>query len=285
MAIGCALAWAIAVILFRAARRIDPDAINLFKNVVGTALLLATMALIGDRFNWDRSPRDWLLLTVSGILGLAVADTLFLAGLRRLDASVAAVTDCAYAPTVVLLSALVLGEALGAGIVLGAPLIVLGLLLVGWQKKQSLTGITVDRRGVILAIAGVMTTALGLVVAKPALDHSSVIEATTVRLVAGTIALFAYQAVTGRTKKALVLFRPQAMWKIAIPAAVLGTYVAMILWLGGVKYGTASRSALINQSGAIMVLILSSMLGEKVPMRRWIGASIAVGGVCVVVAM
>jgi hypothetical protein len=39
-------------------------------------------------------------LAGSGVLGLAVADSLFLAGLRGVDGSVAAVADTAYAPTV-----------------------------------------------------------------------------------------------------------------------------------------------------------------------------------------
>lgn len=56
----------------------------------------------------------------------------------------------------------------------------------------------------------------------------------------------------------------------------------MIFWLGGMKYGTASRAALLNQSGAIWVLVLSRFAGEVIPMRRWAGAAIALAGVFVV---
>jgi drug/metabolite transporter (DMT)-like permease len=281
MALACALAWAVAVILFQRIRDVDADGVNLFKNVFATALLLGTLAATGGWFDTARSGRDWLLLSASGILGLAVADTLFLAGLRRLDASVAAICECAYAPTVVLLGALLLGERLGVGIAIGGPLIVLGLFLVGYQRAKG--PVVIDRRGVVLAMAGVIGTATGVVVAKPALGRSSLIEATAVRLVAGTLALLAFQLVTGRARKALSLFRPQPVWKLLVPATFLGTYVAMILWLGGMKYGTASRAALLNQSSAIMVLGLSSLLGEKVPRRRWIGAFFAVAGVVTIV--
>jgi drug/metabolite transporter (DMT)-like permease len=65
-------------------------------------------------------------------------------------------------------------------------------------------------------------------------------------------------------------------------ATFFGTYVSMILWLGGMKYGTASRAALLNQMGAIFVLVLSRVSGEAVPARRWIGAAIAVSGVAVI---
>ncbi|NUP09112.1 MAG: DMT family transporter [Polyangiaceae bacterium] len=285
MAIGCALAWACAILVFRRIKDVDAAALSLFKNFVATVLLLLTLALTGGSIEWSRAPRDWILLSASGVLGLAIADTLFLAGLRRLDASVAAITDCAYAPTVVLLSAVVLGEKLGPGIVLGAPLIVIGLFLVGWQRRAAVRPVAIDRKGVALAIGGVMTTALGVVVAKPALGRSSLIEATTIRLLAGTTVLFVFQLVTGRAKPALSLFVPQKLWKLMIPATLLSTYIAMILWLGGMKYGTASRAALLNQSGAVMLLVVSRFLGETIPKQRWIGAAIAIGGVAAVVAL
>ena len=74
------------------------------------------------------------------------------------------------------------------------------------------------------------------------------------------------------------------MVPITIPATVLGAYVAMILWLGGMKYGTASRAALLNQSASVWVLLLSALVGEKIPRLRWVGAGLAVGRVAVVIA-
>lgn len=290
MALVCALAWAGAVLLFRRAASADADGLNLFKNAFASVLLLLTLGAMGIWFQTDRAARDWILLIGSGVLGLAIADTLFLAGLRRIDASVAAVADCVYSPTVVVLSAIFLKEGLGLGVAVGAPLVVLGLLFVGWQPRSArvagerLTP-AVDRKGVILAVVGVLTTAVGVVLAKPALERSNLVEATTVRLLSGTVALFLFQVVTGRAAKALAMFRPQPIWKAIVPATLLGTYIAMILWLGGMKYGSASRAALLNQTGAIMVLVLSRFTGEAVPRRRWIGAGVAVTGVCLVLAI
>ena len=45
-----------------------------------------------------------------------------------------------------------------------------------------------------------------------------------------------------------------------------------------------SRAALLNQSGAIFVLVLSRLAGEAVPLRRWVGAGIAIAGVGVILA-
>lgn len=271
------------MLLFRKLASVDPDAINLFKNVIASVLLLLTMAATGVGFDWQRSSHDWILLGVSGVLGLAIADTLFLAGLRRIDASIAAVTDCVYSPCVIIVSMVWLGERLRVGIWIGAPLVVIGLVLVSLRSKLSKPP---DGAGVALALAGVVTTAVGVVLAKPALDNSALVEATTVRLLFGSAGVFLFQLVTGRVKTGLVLFKPQPIWRHAIPATLLGTYVSMLLWLGGMKYGTPSRTALLNQMGAIFVLVLSRfLLGEAVPRRRWLGAGVAISGVVLVLAL
>ncbi len=280
MALGCAVVWATAVMLFRRLGEVHPVSLNLFKNAVAATLLLLTMALAGLRFDLHRAPVDWLRLVGSGVLGLAIADSLFLAGLRRVDAAVAATADCSYSPTVILISVAFLGEVPRSGFLWGAPLVMLGLLLVVWQPSGAKK---VDGRGLALVLSGVMTTAVGVVLAKPALGRSGLVEATTVRLLAGSLALLAVQLVRGKGREALALFRPQAAWRVAVPATVLATYVSMLLWLGGMKYGTASRAALLNQTGAVVLLVMSRAMGEKVPARRWLGAAVAVAGVAIVV--
>jgi drug/metabolite transporter (DMT)-like permease len=241
------------------------------------------MATLGMSFSRTRSGGDWAILAASGVMGLAVADTLFFAGLRRLDASVVAITDCAYAPSIFLLSALFLGETFRATLLLGAPLVVLGLFLASFRPRRA-DAAPVDRTGLLFSVLGVITTAVGIVMAKPALASSELIEATTVRLLAGTGALLLYHLFARSLPTALVLFRPQRAWKFAVPGTVFGAYVAMILWLGGMRLGSASRTSVLNQLGAIFVLVLSRLLGEHVPKRRWLGAGLAVTGACVVLA-
>ncbi len=279
MALGCALSWAIAVILFRKLGDVPPAALNLFKNAAASVALWLTMLALRIPWNMQRSWSDWLILAGTGVLGLAIADTLFFAGLRRIDASLAALTDCAYAPTVIVLSTLVLDETLGAGIWIGAPLVVLGLWLATWQPRSHAA---VDRRGVALAVLGVMGTAAGAVLAKPRLIGSDLVEATTVRLLAGTLALFVYHLLAGSARAALALFRPQPEWRIALPATLFGTYISMLLWLGGLQVAAASRTALLNPLGAVFVLLFSRFSGERVPRRRWVGAALAIGGAGVV---
>jgi len=275
MALGCGLCWAISVMLFRRMGAVDPWVVNLFKNIVASALLLLTLLAMGRGLDWTRSTEDWCRLAGSALLGLTLGDTLFFAGIQRIGASVAAVTDCAYSPLVVGLSVLLLGETISGGLVLGVPLVVAGLVTVAWNKPGSLR---VDRKGVAFALGGVVASALGVIVAKPALVRSNLIEATTVRLIVGALSLVLVQAATGRLRVSLAVFRPQPLWRALLPASVMGTYISMILWLGGIKYAPASRAALLNQMATVFMLLLSRLSGEIVPKRRWLGAGLALAG-------
>lgn len=284
MALACALCWASAVWLFRRAGSVDAKALNIFKNVIASVLLLLLMAATGRSFDWQRSWGDWLALTMSAALGLSVGDTLFFMGLRRVGTSVAAVTDCAYAPTVALLSAVFLAETMQGGLAIGAPLVVAGLILVSWQRTPQVDSAdhaakAVDRLGVVYCIAGVMITAVAVVVAKPALGRSDLIEATTVRLIAGTVLLLIWDGLAGRLHLAAALFKPQPVWRYIVPATIVGTFISMLLWMGGFKYtAEATRAALLNQMGTVFALIFAALSGDVIPRLRWAGAGLAFAG-------
>jgi len=173
----------------------------------------------------------------------------------------------------------VLGETPRAGLWIGAPLVALGLGVVSWPDRSQAR---VDPVGVALAVAGVVATALGVILAKPALGRSELLEATAIRLLIGALAVGLWLALTGRLRASLGLFAPQPLWRAALPATVIGSYLSMILWLGGIKYTLASKAALLNQMATVFLLVLAHFLGDPVPRRRWLGAAVALSGAVVV---
>jgi len=79
------------------------------------------------------------------------------------------------------------------------------------------------------------------------------------------------------------VFRPSATWKTLVPASILGAYVALLLWLGGFKWASASVAAVLNQMSSVFTIVLARMfLGEVVTRRRAIGGAAAVLGAIVV---
>ncbi len=280
-ALACALLWAIAVILFRkTGETIEPVALNLFKAVVGLTLFISTMAVLGADFVPDEVPwQDWVVLMASGALGIAIADSVFFASLNRLGAGRSAIVNCLYSPAVVLCSFVYLGEPRGpwlfpAMIMMGAA------ILVGTWNPEDTAGDEADKRslrvGVALGGLAMLFMAAGIVWAKPVLDRSDPLWATTTRLVGGALFL-GLQGLMPRWRQGVIkVFRPGPHWKVAIPAAVIGTYFALFLWILGMTYTQTNTASVLNQSSTIFVLILATIfLKEPLTWRR--GLAIVIG--------
>lgn len=288
MALAAALVWSLSVILFKHVDTLSASGLNLFKNTVAIVLLLVTMALLGEPFEMGRSTTDWIALAVSGIVGIAIADTMFFAALSRMGAGALAVVECAYSPLVVVSSMLLLSERPSLPFFGGTLLVVGGVLLVSLRDGRS--AVPQERRrfleGVAYGVASVGMMGVAIVIAKPAIERSNLIEVTTVRLILGNLALLPWIARNRSERRAaLALFRPQRNWRHLVPAAVLGTYLAMIFWVGGMKYTSASTAAVLNQLSTVFTLLLSWwLLKEPLTRLRMIGGATAMGGAMVILA-
>jgi drug/metabolite transporter (DMT)-like permease len=281
LALAAALVWSLSVVLFRRAE-LPPQAMNLFKNSVALVLLALTMVILDLPIDSQRDASDWWRLIISGVLGIAIADTFTFMALERLGASSLAVIDCLYAPTIVLLSVLWLGESLSIHFAFGALLVVGGVALSASSKKSSQAGQakpTRRSRGVLFATVGIVAMAIGVILAKPALERGHLVEVTLVRIAAGWLVQMAFVSLVPSERKALNVFKPQPAWRSLLPASLLGSYVAMLLWLGGFKWAPASRAAVLNQMSTVSTIVLAWLvLGEPLTLRRSAGALLAIVG-------
>ncbi len=276
------LAWSVAIVLYR---RTDasPLAMNLFKNVFAAVLLGATMVLIGSGIPMERSGEDWARLVVSGLLGLALADTLLFEGLRRVGAAGIAVVDTIYAPCVVVLSWIVLAEVPTAAFLVGAAAVVVGIGIANIRLGE-VVHVQGHWGGMAYGFAAIVCTALAVVIAKPVLEGSELIEVTTTRLVVGVIGQGLWIVGTGRWREAVSALKPAPYWRTLVPAAFVGTYISMVLWLGGFKWADASVAAVLNQMATVYILIQARLvLGEVLRPAQVVGALLAAGGALVIV--
>lgn len=285
-ALLAAMVWAVALVLFRTSGlSVPPISLNLFKNTIGLLLLAVTLLVRREPFGLplDVALADIGVLGVSGILGIAVADTLFFYALNRVGVGILSVVDCSYTPFVIVCSWLLLGERLEPHHYVGVVLILGGVLLAsghapppGSARAQLLPG--------ILAGAGAMASmALAIVYAKPVLERTSVYWATFVRLLIGHAALVLFALIRGRPRETFRIFRPGPAWRSALPGAVLGTYVSLLLWVAGFKYASASVAAVLNQTSVIFAILLAALLlREPLTRRKIAAAALAFGGVLLV---
>ncbi len=284
-ALGCALLWACAVVMFRrSTETTGPIALNLFKNAVALVLFVATMLLLGvPFFPAEASLEHWGVLLASGALGIGLADSLFFASLRRLGAGRQAIVDCAYSPFVLACSWLYLGEAISVLLFVAVGMMVVAILIGTYDPRAP------ARRdlwtGVAYGVCAVGLMAFGIVFAKPVLEVSEVWWATTARLVGGQLCLCLFAVSRKQRAEIAGIFRPSWRWRVLLPASVIGTYLTLWLWIMGFKHTEkATMAGLLNQSSTIFILVLATLF-LKEPLTRRKVAAIVLGFAGVVVAL
>jgi drug/metabolite transporter (DMT)-like permease len=286
LSIGAAFFWAAAIVIFRVVGRdVHPLAVNLFKNLTGVALLIPTFAVLGRPLLPALPARDYAVFLLSGVIGIAVADTLVLMALNKLGAELLAIVDCAYSPFVIGLSFVFLGERMDALQSAGVVLIVLAVLLISGGRGEA----RISRRNLIqgigLGIASVFLMAVGIVMVKPLLDRTPILWGTMIRLAGGGAAVGLYLAFHPRRKAILKPLGSLRTLALLIPGAICATYLSNALWLAGMRLTQASIAGALNQLSTIFIFVLAAVfLKEKPTPRKILAVGLAFAGAVLVSA-
>lgn len=282
--LGSAVVWALAVILLkRSMDRVSAFALNLYRVVASCFFFGATFALLGQPPWREAPPGDYAILLASGIIGIAVSDTLFHKGLDLLGAGLTAIVDCLYSPFVVGLAFFALGERIGAWQYAGMVLVIAGVLVAAQASPPP--GATRRRlaAGFAYGALSMLTVAIGIVIAKQVLERSPVLWATAVRQVGALCVLLPAALLSPHRRRYFDVLRPQAHWRDLAPGAFLGSYAALMLWIAGMKHTQAGAAAIINQSSTIFVLVLATLLlKETFARRKALACALAFGGIVLV---
>lgn len=283
-ALATAVVWAAAVILFkRSGETVSPFALNIYRVVVSSLLLLATMAATGQPLLGVAPLRDYLILFVSGVIAIAAADTLFHKCLNMVGAGITAVVDCLYPMFVVLLAFAMLGEKLGPWQYGGMVLVLIGVLIAGGHAPPPGTPRRTLVAGVLWGAAGMFLLSLGIVIAKPVLERTPVLWATAVRQLSCLLVMIPIALISPRRREYAEVFRPRRDWRFTLPGTVLGSYLALMLWLAGMKYTQAGAAAILNQTSTIYVMIFAAVfLHESFTRRKLAATLLSVGGILMV---
>lgn len=281
------MAWAVAIVLFRkAGQHLPAQHLNLLKNSVMLVCLVPTMLLFDSDFSLPSSALGISL--ISGFLGIAIGDGLYLAAIQRLGASRAGLAGMMYTPWVILLSAVFLQETLGMAQWGGMSLVLLGLAGVGLAQRSGQNQGTApfSWSGLGLAALAMALMASGVVMVKPVLEAQDLLTVVFFRAVAGTLPVALWMM---RPAASGALFNPAIWnrvthWPLLLLGCFVGTYVAMIVWLAGYKYAYASVAAILNESAALWIMLLAWWwLDERLNRAQLLSVLLIASGVLLVV--
>lgn len=284
-ALSCGLVWAFAVIFFKkSGESIEPFSLNLFRVAVSCLLFIATLVVFGKPLFGQAPFEDYLILAGSGIIAIAISDTLFHACLNRVGAGLNAIVGTLYSPFIILFAILMLGERLNLQQFLGMSLIIGGVLVASATRPPA----GLARRdvviGILFGVGAMATLGFGIILAKPVLERSDIIWATAVRQLGSLVALGGVALVFPNRRRRFSVFIPHSAWKFTLPGTFLGSYLALMLWIGGMKYTTAGTASILNQTSTIYILILASVfLKESFTRRKALATVLALLGILLVI--
>jgi drug/metabolite transporter (DMT)-like permease len=268
LALASAVFWAAAIILFRVSgQKVTPLGLNLFKTAIGLGLFVLTIVCLGQPLVRLAPAGDYLLLLASGLLGIALSDTLFFYSINLLGAGPSSIVAALYSPFIIGLSLIFLGERLSGRQVVGVGLILTAVLVIAYHREgRPVTGAPLVT-GIVLGVLAQLTTAVGIVMIKPLLARTPVIWATALRL-AGAIPALAIIVACHRERKSIFAsLIKRAHWKVLVPASFLGTYLAIVAWMGAMKYAQASVAAALNQTTTAFTFVLAAIFLKEKPTR------------------
>lgn len=283
LALSAAFVWSVAVILIRlSGLELGALPLTIFKSGVAALAFFITTPFLASATWPQLSWHEWSILVLSGILGISIADTMVVAALNRLGASLHALADCLYTPSMAMIGYLLFGESLNEWEVLGGMLVIGGVAF-GMRLTKEVPSKGALLSGVALAAGAHIIMAVGILIARDIYAQHSVVWVSGVRFAVATLVLILYAFLKGQRRAISEGIRRRDLWKWTIPLSLLGPYLATMFWALGFVYTKAGRAAVFNQMSTVFITVLAIVvLKESLNVRKMAGLFLAVLGSIVV---
>lgn len=290
-ALTSSLFWAGAGIVFRRLKgRVPPLAVNLAKNSIATALLVVTVAAVPS-LAWPTgiAATPFLLLVLSGVVGLTVCDSFFLRSIMEIGPRRATLIAL-LAPCLVFIGVLLppfsqFGEVARVRPWAGFLLAMIGVAMAATGSRSS-AELPVDaareRRGVRDALLAAVFQAVGVLLARRAIELGSApVPGALVRLAAGSIGL----VIVGAATRSLPVWTSSLTAKGILPLMIVTAFFGTFLGIGLNQVSLAwspstGVATILNSLAPVWLIPLAFVfLGEKPARRGLVATALTLGGV------
>jgi drug/metabolite transporter (DMT)-like permease len=197
-ALGAALSWAIAPLMYRKAlSSTKPIIANIVRSATNAVVLVAILFGAGLAGTVAGLPL-WVIVAVvaSGVLGLGIGDTFYMIGLKTVGVSRAVPLAASYPLFSLIWAVILLGQPISLEAVVGAVVILGGIWLLSNQKNSQETDFSgrATWRGVAVCLSAAVTWSVSISLMDLAITNSSITSLSgnyaIVTLRVASIALF-----------------------------------------------------------------------------------------------
>lgn len=302
-ALMAAFCWAIATVLYRrAGLSISPMLLNLYKGIIATVFLVVGLWCVGSWLPVSVEEPALVILILSGVIGIGIGDTAFFAALNGLgERRTLLIAETLAPPLALALAYAWLGESLSRVAMLGIIVTVAGVSWVIAERsrkpptadnaskatKSTLPSTSSSSplwRSGALAVIAALCQALGAVLSRQALVTTDVgpYWSSLIRLAGGMLVILVWLVVT--RKPLWVKTRlSRGTWGLIFFATMLGTLIGIVLQQISLQYASTAIAQTLIATSVLFILPIAYFQGERVTVRAWLGAIVALVGVALLV--
>lgn len=282
-ALGTALCWTVSSLLYKIgtqnASALDANTARALPTI--GVLLLLTVLLRGVNFSSDLTPSIVTIALLSGVIGLAVGDTIYIFSIDRAGVARAVPVSAIYSLLTAIIGFAFFQVQFTRYVLLGTTAVVLGLWLLTFQGKNTGGASKQLRIGILAALAAACVWSLSINLMNEALRQGDPVEVNLLRSSA-LILLFPLQLLP-RGQGHGVLRLSRRGWI----AMALGGIIALSLGWTLLAYSTAligvARAVPLSSISPFFSTLAGALiLREKVTIRIYAGSLIIVIGAILV---
>lgn len=278
-AIVSAASWACGTLIFdRLGRHVPPVGITFIKGAL-SIILLAILTMLFGGFE-SANTEECMYLAVSGIIGIAIGDTLFFKSLSDLGPKVQVLYFMLGQIMTMLLSFLFLGELLSITEYIGAIILLLGIMIVIWGKQEEHPNKT---RGIIYGFLSILCFSISSVIVKYAIADFDVISATFYRMFFGTIGVLFLGVSSSKLKNWIQPLKQVRIFALFVFNVFVITVGGFLMSMYAIKNISVSLASVLSTTEPVFVLIFAYLINnDKATRRELIGSSVAILGLMIV---
>lgn len=284
-----ALAWTLASSLWRSlSTSLSAIQLNGLKNALASLVLLPVLITLP----WGQQPQALIWLLISGGLGIALGDSLYLAALRRLGTR-RTLTMESLAPLIAASSGwLTLGEQLPRGGWVGAFLVTTSVAIVALQQPPETTRLSdrqsnVQRQGVLLALLAVACGVAGAGVARSVLISADLtpLQSAACRLLGGLVLLLPWMRIRRQrmTMSGPEQHQRERRWPTVLIATLLGTVLGVLLQQITLQKLPLGIATTVLSTAPVMALLVARSEKDRLGWQGLAASLLAVSGVALAV--
>lgn len=311
--VAATLVWATTNIVLRGQSvRYGAITVNAWRAVFAAACFAGIFLLVRQPADILGVPRQALAaLLAAVVVGMVIGDALQFSAMTLIGVSRAMPIGASFPLFTVIVAAIFLDERITIRTILGALLVIAGVVLLALpQKPRERVGLAADMaprettgqaepgtherdhrlrhwQGVLMALVAAICWALSTTLTRVAVQDIDVITANTIRLpfsaVVSLLLGFGFGRRSGRKPIPLWRFSRRSLVIIAL-AGVVGTAGGSFLYLTAVALAGAAKTAILASSAPVFGLLGAAIfLRERPGSRAILGTLIAIAGIAFVV--